>query len=54
MTHRGDVEAIHRDVGKLTEDWLEEHMIMIFGKPYADFYIGDKAVNVTDFEESGI
>lgn len=55
LTHGGDIDAIKRDVGQVTKGWLIRHEVpydeLIFGKPYADFYIDDKAVNVIDFEE---
>jgi capsule biosynthesis phosphatase len=53
LTHQGDLKKIYKDVGNLTEIWLKENHVpydeLIFGKPYADFYIDDKAVNVADF-----
>ena len=54
LTHSGNLDMIMKDVGKITEDWLEENGVkydeIIFGKPYADFYIDDKAINSTDIE----
>lgn len=53
LTHKGDVEAIENDVGSITRRWLTEHAVpydkLIFGKPFGDFYIDDKAVNLNDF-----
>lgn len=47
-THSGNVGAVIRDIGNLTLDMLEQMDIpydeIYFGKPYADFYIDDKAV----------
>jgi hypothetical protein len=48
-THSGSVGKILKDVGKITFDTLEKFKInydeMHFGKPEADFYIDDLAVN---------
>ena len=48
-THKGNVGAIVADVGKITLDTLDKFDIpydeIYFGKPYADFYIDDLAVN---------
>lgn len=48
-THKGNVGAIIADVGKITLDTLERFDIpydeIFFGKPHADFYIDDLAVN---------
>jgi len=53
LTHKGNITAIELDVGNVTRQWLTEHAVpydeLIFGKPYGDFYIDDKAVNVNDF-----
>lgn len=59
-THGGNEGKVLKDVGKLTLDFLNEHGIpydeIYFGKPYADFYIDDKAINAyADLEkETGI
>ena len=49
-THNGNVGKLIKDIGKITLDTLEEFNIpydeIYFGKPWADFYIDDKAVNV--------
>lgn len=51
-THSGNVGKILSDVGKITFNTLEEFNIpydeIYFGKPYADFYIDDLAVNCND------
>ena len=51
-THSGNIGAVVRDIGKITIDTLERLGIkydeLIFGKPYADVYIDDKAVNAND------
>lgn len=50
VTHNGDIEKIIADVGELTRDWLARYDVpydeLVFGKPYGDFYIDDKALNV--------
>lgn len=47
-THQGNVGGVIRDIGRITLDTLDEMEIpydeLYFGKPYADFYIDDKAV----------
>jgi len=54
VTHGGNVQNIILDVGKVTVTWLEHHKVphneLVFGKPYGDFYIDDKAVDVEDFK----
>tara|TARA_Y100000389_G_C17471116_1_gene531041 strand:+ start:7774 stop:9627 length:1854 start_codon:yes stop_codon:yes gene_type:complete len=51
-THGGNVGAVVKDVGKITIQCLENLGIqydeLLFGKPYADVYIDDKAVNAND------
>jgi len=48
-THKGNVGAIIADIGKITFDTLDKFEIpydeIHFGKPYANFYIDDLAVN---------
>ena len=48
-THNGNVGAVVRDIGKVTMDTLERFRIpydeLIFGKPIADMYIDDRAIN---------
>ncbi len=48
-THKGNVGTVMKDIGKITFDTLEKYNIpydeLIFGKPIADVYIDDKAVN---------
>jgi capsule biosynthesis phosphatase len=47
-TCKGDVSQVIKKVGKITEDWLKKWKVpydeLIFGKPYADMYIDDLAV----------
>lgn len=53
----GDVAKAEQKNRKTIENWLEKHCVpydeLIFGKPYADAYIDDKAVNVLDFFNGG-
>jgi capsule biosynthesis phosphatase len=48
-THHNNVGAVIRDIGKITIDTLEQFQIpydeLLFGKPIADMYIDDRAVN---------
>lgn len=48
-THGGNVGAVIADVGRVTLDTLERFGVtydeLLFGKPHADLYIDDKAVN---------
>ena len=47
-THNGNIGSVMKDIAKITFDTLEKFNIsyneIYFGKPYADFYIDDKAV----------
>lgn len=51
-TYDRDVETIEKVYRQMTENWLVEHGVMFdelhFGKPAADLYIDDKALNVRD------
>jgi hypothetical protein len=48
-THNGNIGKINADIGKITFDTLEKFNIpydeIYFGKPHADFYIDDLAIN---------
>jgi capsule biosynthesis phosphatase len=48
-THNNNIGAVIKDIGKLTFDTLDKFEIpydeLIFGKPIADIYIDDRAVN---------
>ena len=54
LTHQGNLAKIEADVGDITRKWLAEHNVryhkLIFGKPYADLYIDDKAMTLDDFD----
>lgn len=51
-THNGNVGSILADIGKVTIETLEKFNIsydeLYFGKPYANFYIDDLAINSFD------
>ena len=57
-THHGNIGKIMADIGKITFDTLEKFNIpydeIYFGKPYADFYIDDLAVNCYDNLEKNL
>lgn len=48
-THNGNVQMVKKDIEKVTLDFLERNKIeydeIIFGKPYANFYIDDLSAN---------
>lgn len=52
LTHSGDIDKIYDDVGEVTKNWLEKYGVpydqLIFGKPYADFYIDDKSKTIEE------
>jgi len=51
-THNGNIGKINSDIGKITFETLDRFNILYdeiyFGKPYADFYIDDLALNCFD------
>jgi capsule biosynthesis phosphatase len=51
-THNGNIGKINADIGKITFETLDDFNIpydeLYFGKPYADFYIDDLALNCFD------
>ena len=51
----GDIDKIIKKNKKVLEEWLAKNKVeydeLIFGKPIADMYIDDKAINVRDFVE---
>lgn len=57
-TYDGDVSKVIDDIGNLTKNTLSKFNIpydeIIFGKPYADFYIDDCAINAFDNIEKEI
>lgn len=52
-THNGNVGLVIKDIAKLTLEQLELWNVpydeIYFGKPAADFYVDDKAINIKDF-----
>ena len=58
MTHHSNLGKVNADIGKITFDSLEKFNIpydeIFFGKPNADFYIDDLAVNCFDDIEKEI
>jgi len=58
LTHNGNIGKILKDVGIITMETLENFNIpydeLIFGKPYADFYVDDKSVDLYDDIEKQI
>jgi len=54
-TCNGDVSLVKEKVGKITEDWLAKHEIpydeLIFGKPLADQYIDDRAIQFKTWKD---
>lgn len=51
----GDIDKIIAKNKKVLEEWLEKYDIhydeIIFGKPIADLYVDDKALNVVEFKK---
>jgi hypothetical protein len=49
LTHSGNIGKVVKDIGKQTFDTLEKFEIpydeLVFGKPIADMYIDDRAIN---------
>lgn len=52
-TYSGNIGLINKNIVRLTLDQLDQWHVpydeIYFGKPAADFYIDDKAINVKDF-----
>lgn len=57
LTHRGDLRKIEADVGQVTRDWLKDNDVpydqLIFGKPYGDVYVDDKAMRPEELFSNG-
>lgn len=57
-THKGNVGNILADVGRITFDTLDKFNIpydeIYFGKPYANFYIDDLAINANSSLDKGL
>lgn len=58
LSCNGNVEKAEKKNRKIIEDWLANNNVpydeIIFGKPYADLYIDDKALNVPQWRQTGI
>lgn len=54
----GDVEKAEKKNRKIIEQWLLKNNVpydeIIFGKPYADLYVDDKALNVLKWQQTGV
>lgn len=54
-THQGNLEKIEKDVGDVTRNWLDKNNVpydkLKFGKPFAVYYIDDKAIRPNEFVE---
>ena len=53
VSTNGDLNLIEERVGDITRDWLKKYNVpydeLIFGKPYGDMYIDDKAMEIDQF-----
>jgi len=53
LTHHGDLQKIEEDAGEATRKWLNKYNVpcdeLIFGKPYAEYYVDDKALRPDEF-----
>lgn len=51
-THQGDIQKVIADIGEITKLTLEKFEIpydeLIFGKPWADVYLDDRAINAIE------
>lgn len=51
----GNIGLINARVAKITIDWLDNNNVsydeVLFGKPYGDFYVDDKAMGIGSFLE---
>jgi capsule biosynthesis phosphatase len=54
-TTGANVGLVNARVGKITYDWLDKHGVkyheIYFQKPYADYYLDDKALSVNELRE---
>ena len=57
-TCKGDVEAVEREVGEITRDWLKKYGVpydvLMFGKPYYDLLIDDNTMTPEQFLKSNL
>jgi capsule biosynthesis phosphatase len=53
LTHKSNVQSIEEDVGDITRQWLDKYEVpydrLMFGKPYAQYYVDDKAMRPDEF-----
>ena len=53
VTYEGDLEKIEKYTRPILEKWLKEHGVkyheLIFGKPFAKWYVDDKAISPSEF-----
>lgn len=53
VTHKGNLTKVEEDVGDVTRKWLNKYNVpcdqLIFGKPYGEYYIDDKALRPDEF-----
>lgn len=53
VTCGGNVDLVKNRIGNQTIDWLLKYNIpydeIQFGKPYGEYYVDDKALNLKDF-----
>lgn len=56
-TTESNLGLVNARIGKITYDWLEEHGVkyheIYFSKPYADYYIDDKAIRPYEIDMIG-
>lgn len=54
-THQANVGAVVKDIGLVTQNWLEKYNIpydeIYFGKPWADIYIDDNAFRFDSWDQ---
>jgi capsule biosynthesis phosphatase len=53
VSKNGDLDLIEKEVRPILEDWMDRHGVkrtsLIMGKPYADYYVDDKAMTPIQF-----
>lgn len=55
LSRKGDQLLAAKELGGITTEWLIRHNVKFnelhFGKPYADYYLDDKALTIDSFLE---
>jgi capsule biosynthesis phosphatase len=55
LTHNNNIGKIIANQAPIVIEWLKKHNFIYdelhFGKPYADYYIDDKAIQFTNFKK---